>query len=375
MFRAFNTDGSPNRRQENWIWGDGQIGSASIHDYAAPGDYSVTCVVISSGGAPTPTVASDPSAPHPIHILEDTLVYPDTIVATIAAGPRVRDWACVLPDGSRLYVTDAAADSVSVIDTHTNTVTAVVAVPDSPTCCLASNSGQYVYVSCLTACSVAVIGTQEDSIVGTIPIAGRPGRLAILPNDSLLLVAHTDSGIVSVIRTSDDSCVARVRTDGIPASLTVKPGGQFVYTTSETGNRLYVIRTSDNTIVSSAALSGGPSDALFSPSGDTVYVACPTASELVLLRTSDLSTVGSVKYDSMNFIGPLHTAMLPGSACLYVSSLKTGAGSAILRRSDNYLLRLTGIGKSRVAVPLPDGSRVYVPATAGVVVLGLRSSR
>jgi hypothetical protein len=67
--------------------------------------------------------------------------------------------------------------------------------------------------------------------------------------------------------------------------------------------------------------------------------------------------------------------VLPGGQCIYVTSSQSTAGPAIVRRSDNYLLRLTGVGKSRVAVPSPDGSRVYIPATAGVVVLGLRPGR
>ena len=90
----------------------------------------------------------------------------------------------MLPDGSRLYVTNAASDSVSVIDAATNSVAATIAVPDRPTCCAASNSGQYVYVSCLAAESVAVIEVAGDSVIRTIPIDGKPGQLAILPNDS-----------------------------------------------------------------------------------------------------------------------------------------------------------------------------------------------
>jgi YVTN family beta-propeller protein len=374
LFRAFNPDGSPNTRRENWSWGDGSpVTSGSIHEYPTPGNYSVVCVAISSGGAPTPDVPSDPSLPHPIRILEDTLVHPDTIVATIAIGQRAGDWACVLPDGGKLYVTNAAADSVSVMDTHTNSVSAVIAVPDSPVCCVASTSGQYVYVSCLAARSVAVIDAAGDSVIRTISIDGKPDRLGILPNDSFLYVAHGDSAIVSVVSTSDDSVVARVAVAGIPTGIAVKPGGEYVYVASETG--IAVIRTSDNTVTLSATVSGSPADVEFSPTGDTVYAPCPSARNLVLLRSSNLTSIDQVSHDSLGWQSPRHASVLPGGQCIYVTSSQSTAGPAIVRRSDNYLLRLTGVGKSRVAVPSPDGRRVYVPATAGIVVLGLRPGR
>ena len=375
LFRALNPDGSPNRRQENWMWGDGKASSSGIHYYAAPGTYSITYVTISVAGAPAPTLVSDPSKPCTLRILEDTLVHPDSIVATIATGPRVWDWACVLPDGSRLYVTNAAADSVSVIDAANNSVTASVAVPDSPTCCIASNSGQFVYVSCLAAQSVAVIDVGGDSVVRTISIDGSPAQLAVLPSDSFLYVAHADSPLVSVVGTGDDSVVARVAVTGTPTSIAVKPGGGYVYVTSETGNTITVIRTSDNAVVSSESISGGPADAELSPSGDTIYVCCPNGKNLVILRSVDMSTIQNVSYDSLGFPNPRHAVLLPGAQCLYVTATTAYSGPVIVRRSDNYLLRLTDIGKARMAVPSPDGSKVYVPSTTGVVVLGLRSGR
>jgi len=77
----------------------------------------------------------------------------------------------------------------------------------------------------------------------------------------------------------------------------------------------------------------------------------------------------------MGWQSPRHASVLPGGQCLYVTSSLSTAGPAIVRRRDNYLLRLTDIGKARMAVPSPDGSKVYVPSTTGVVVLGLRSGR
>jgi YVTN family beta-propeller protein len=315
--------------------------------------------------------------PCTLRILPDTLVHPDSVVATIPTGSRANDWACVLPDGSKLYVTNAAADSLSIIDTQTNSVTAVIAVPDSPTCCVASSSGQYVYVSCVAARSVAVVDVGGDSVIRTIPVDGQPDRLAILPNDGFIYVAHADSAVVSVVSTSDDSVVARVSVVGVPTGIAVKPGGEYVYVASEAGNAITVIRTADNTVTSSAGIGGGPADVDFSPTGDTVYSACPNAKTLLLLRASNLMTLSEMSYDSLDWPSPRYAFVHPNGQCFYVTSTGSWstAGPAVMRRSDNYLLGLTNAGKARMAVPSPDGSRVYVPSTTGVVVLGLRPGR
>ncbi len=364
-----------------WAWGDSGVDILSyyspygIHAYADTGMYTVTCYIQSHGSEPAPVLVSDPSAPWTLRILPDTLVHPDSVVATIATGSRANDWACILPDGSRLYVTNAAKDSVSVIDAQTNSVTAVIAVPDSPTCCVASNSGQYVYVSCPAARSVAVIDVAGDSVVRSIPIDGKPDRLALLPNDSFLYVAHADSGFVSVIRTDNDSVIARVAVAVTPTGIAVKPGGEYVYVASEAGNAITVIRTADNKITSLAGIGGGPTDVAFSPTGDTVYFTCPAAKTLLLLRAPNLLTLGEISYDSLDWPSPCHAFVHPNGQCLYTTSTGSWstAGPAVIRRSDNYLLGLTNAGKARMAVPSPDGSKVYVPSTTGVVVLGLRS--
>jgi hypothetical protein len=72
--------------------------------------------------------------------------------------------------------------------------------------------------------------------------------------------------------------------------------------------------------------------------------------------------------------------MLPDDKCLYVLS-DDAFTMGILRGSDNYLLRLFALDlmhaawPARVAVPHPDGSRVYVPVSGAVAVLGLHPGR
>lgn len=383
LFSAHNPDGSPAGIGQTWTWGDGTSGTQSSHYYKLPGTFQVACMVSPVNGSPFGLFGqpdpSDFSVPCTLHILEDTLTFPDSLVSTIRVGPGYHVWACVVPDGSRLYIARAEVDSVSVMETQMNTMVATVAVQDSPVCCVASNSGLYVYVLNAGSGTVSVVRTSDNAVLDTIHAGYHPNSLALLPDDSLLYVGHADSSLVTVYRTDNDSCVARVALQGIPSGIAVRPGGEYVYVTSEGGNCLTVLRATDNTIVSSATLAGGPAGMTFSPDGETAYVACPASRDLALLRTSNLSTVSRVTYDSMGISFPRYAAMLPDGPCLYVISVSRSANKvAVLRRSDNYLLRqyyLDATGIAGPAVPLPDRSRVYVPTSSGVFVLGLRQSR
>jgi YVTN family beta-propeller protein len=382
-FRAFDPDGKPTGYAQYWLWGDSASSATSIHAYAAPGSYMVTCYLSTWPETYQTMRYSGTSDPHTIRILDDTLVFPDTLVDTVPLGYGIKVRACIVPDGSRLYVARAEADSVSVVETQTNSVVAVVAVQDSPVCCNASGSGEYVHVLNARSGTVSVIRTSDNTVADTIDVGTNPTSLA-LPNDSLLYVGYADTNIVAAYRLDDDSCVARVALPGVPSGISVKPNGEYVYVASESDNCVAVVRVSDNTVTSSATLSGGPVSCAFSPGGETAYVPCPVSEDIALLRASDLTTLQRVSYDSLDVRGIRYVAGLPGGPCLYATAPTNDPRFVnsncvdVLRRSDNYLLRicvLENTGIAGPAIPLPDGSRVYVPTSNGLFVLGLRPGR
>lgn len=375
LFRAFGPNGGPLEYAQDWSWGDGQGGSFGDHTYAAPGAYVVTCTAVHwwPDIYLRPPSFSKPSLPCTTRIVQDTLVFPDSIVATISVGFGEQNQACMLPNGDWLYVSCAASGSVYAIDTRTNTVTDTIAVTDSPSVCIASSSGQYVYVSKATGNSLAVIRTSDNMVVDSVQVGHHSGALTILPNDSLLYVAHLDDNVVSVVRLDNASIVAQISVPGSPLDLAVKPGGDYVYAACGAGG-VSAIRTSDNVVTASVPLAGEPAGMTFSPSGDTVYVACPSTDSIVLLRTEDFTRVGAVNQCSLGVDLPRYVSLLPGGACLYLRCDGIH-GTAILRRSDNYLLRtfmIGGYADVGGVVAHPSGDRVYLPVARAVIVLGLR---
>jgi YVTN family beta-propeller protein len=82
----------------------------------------------------------------------------------------------VSPDGSTVYVTNNNADTVSVINTASNMVSATIPVGGGPLGVAVSPDGSTVYVTNNNADTVSVINTASNTVTATTLI--HPLRIA-----------------------------------------------------------------------------------------------------------------------------------------------------------------------------------------------------
>lgn len=82
--------------------------------------------------------------------------------------------AAFLPDGSKLYVVNAASNDVSVIDMGTGMRAAHILVEDNPRGVIASPDGTRIYINNTLAGTVSVIDTSLDTIIDTIQVTEIP---------------------------------------------------------------------------------------------------------------------------------------------------------------------------------------------------------
>jgi YVTN family beta-propeller protein len=113
------------------------------------------------------------------------------------------------PDGARLYVANANSDTISVIDTASDTVAErwlAKSMPELPfgsapnALCL-SPDGKILYVALGGNNSIAVMDTQAGRVKGLIPTGWYPGAVHLAQQGSLLCVANT-KGVGSRLRSS-----------------------------------------------------------------------------------------------------------------------------------------------------------------------------
>ena len=72
------------------------------------------------------------------------------------------------------YITNQRSNTVSVIDTATNTVSATIPVGVNPVGVAVNPGGSKVYVANLSANTVSVIDTATNTVIATIPVGSQP---------------------------------------------------------------------------------------------------------------------------------------------------------------------------------------------------------
>jgi len=107
----------------------------------------------------------------------------NTVVATVPVGPTFTplEVVAITPDGARAYVANTRSNTVSVIDTATNTVVATVPVGAEPFGVAITPDGARAYVANALSNTVSVIDTATNTVVATVPVGARPLVVAITP--------------------------------------------------------------------------------------------------------------------------------------------------------------------------------------------------
>ena len=108
------------------------------------------------------------------------------------------------------YIANQSANTVSVFDTATNTVTVTLPVGTGPRSIAVNPAGTKVYAANITSNDVSVIDTMSNTVVATVPVGTNPRGLAVDPTGKRVYVSSSTNATVSVIDTLLNSVVATV---------------------------------------------------------------------------------------------------------------------------------------------------------------------
>ena len=155
---------------------------------------------------------------------------------------------------TRGYVTNGGDNTVSVIDTATNTVVATIPVGSSPQGIAVTPNGAFVYVTNAGSNTVSVISAATNTVVATVPVGSFPLAVAITPNGAFAYVTNIGSDTVSVINTATDTVTATIAgAINDPLSIAITPSGASAYVLSSIAN-FYVIDTATNTVTATVSI-------------------------------------------------------------------------------------------------------------------------
>ncbi len=256
----------------------------------------------------------------------------NAVTATIPVGYEPFGVA-VSPDGSRVYVANSCLypicpinnDTVSVIDTASDTVTATITVGANPFGVAVSPDGSRVYVTNLGSDTVSVIGTASDTVTATISVGVGPRGVAVSPDGSHVYVANYGGNTVSVIDTATNQVTATIGVGNSPFGVAVSPDGSRVYVANDGSNTVSVIDTATNQVTGSAIpVEYEPLGVAVSPDGSSVYVA----NQCVSSSCTGNSTVSVIDTANDSVVTTINVGIDPGSLGAFV-----GPGALIATNS------------------------------------------
>lgn len=132
--------------------------------------------------------------------------------------------------GKILYVAEATAKQVAVINTDTANMTGIIRVPAEPTGLAISADGVQLYVTCAgPEGHLCVIETRANKIIKQIPV-GHGARSPVLgPDGGTLYVCNRFSNDVSVINTRKNKHVAKINVLREPFAADITPDGKWLF--------------------------------------------------------------------------------------------------------------------------------------------------
>ena len=158
--------------------------------------------------------------------------------------------AAITRDGARLFVANYGADTLSVIDTASNSVQPLP-VGHAPHGLLISHDGRRLYAivdadNNSAACfvqneiteNIVVIDTASLAILRRIPVIGRTDALALTPDDRHLYLTRVCHEIDTVDLPGGDPLPSRVSLDnpgGLPVGIQISPDGQHMFVNYQGG--------------------------------------------------------------------------------------------------------------------------------------------
>jgi YVTN family beta-propeller protein len=272
----------------------------------------------------------------------------NTVVATVTVGNSPFGVA-VNPGGTRAYVANAFSSDISVIDTSTNTVIATVALDNTPYGVALTPDGAHAYVTNPVSNSVSVIDTATNTVVATVAVGNIPYGVAITPDGTRVYITNDQADSVSVIDTSTNTVVATVAVGTFPYGVAVTPDGSRAYIVNEFSSDVSVLDTTTNTIVATVAVGNAPYGVAITPDGTRAYVADFFDNTVSVIDTSTNTVVATVTVGS----APYGVAITPDGTRAYVANSLSNDAS-VIDTSTNTVIDTVAVGND----PRPLGSFV-----------------
>jgi YVTN family beta-propeller protein len=255
------------------------------------------------------------------------------------------------------YITNSFGNTVSVIDTATNTLAATIVVGTNPQFIAISPDGTRAYVTNSGDNSLSVIDTITNTVVTTIPLGTSPLFVAVTPDGTQVYITGQSTNSVVVVDASTNAIIANIPVGLIPQFLNLTPDGAQVYVTNFNSNNVSVISTASLSVTDTIPVGGGPQFVVVSPNGAKAYVTNALDGTVSIIDTSTNLVTTVIPVGT----SPFFITFTFDSAQAYVTNVSDNTVSVINAIADTVTTTIpVGITPQYMTIS-PDGTEIYVP--------------
>jgi len=280
------------------------------------------------------------------------------------------------PDGKEVWVSIRGEDYIAVLDGTTYKETGRITVPNGPGMTIFSPDGKYGYVCSSFSPETVVIDTASKQIVGRVKQASPfCPDIAATPDGKQVWLTLKDVGKTMVFDAKPPFGVLRtIDTGPITNHVNIvrNKNGQFAYVTVGTENIVKVFRTSDFAQVASIPVGALPHGLWPSGNGTRLYVGLENADAVAAIDTLTNKVTATIPIGQ----GPQGVAYVPGAV---PNGNGVGNLAPLAEAGKKVQLTLKGTGQSQVTLFDQGQVQILQAAVAGLApkmpfVLGLSSS-
>ncbi|MBI1815106.1 MAG: beta-propeller fold lactonase family protein [Deltaproteobacteria bacterium] len=293
--------------------------------------------------APTPTIT--PTAPTP----------------TITRTPLVGRFA---------YITNYGGDSVTVIDTATNTIVTDVTVGRAPFRVATTPDGRFALVTRPLDDLVTIIATLNNSVVANVRVF-RPSGIGISPDGATAYVSESIFGTVAAINVQAGIVQAAVCVGGLPDDVAVAPDGDILYVTDRETPTLHIVDLDERlTLQRSLPVSARTGAVAVAPDGATAYVGS-TSAQLGSLWSFDTAALMFVDHVDFGTAQPAAVRVTADGTAVFVTDVPSGSVS-VVEPDTLHLKESIAAGDALRGIAFtPDTALAYVADQAASTVIVL----
>ena len=176
--------------------------------------------------------------------------FTDPIAQHTSPDPTKRSSGAVAltPDGLTLLAANPNSNSITLIDTATNTTLAEIIVGTDPRTISVDNNGELAYVANRGSDTISIIDLDTRQQINQVSVGYRPYGVLLSPDGGRLYVTESGSDRLRCLDTDTLETTALIETSDRPSGLAIDNNGEALYLSHLLNNKISVVYLNPKTI-------------------------------------------------------------------------------------------------------------------------------